>query len=241
MSDMPDDYKLLEADAVDWRLEGIRRLKKDRDAMVGMLNDDAPFLFKHGDAMHISEVRMRALVALQDHYRKAGRAWDLGPVPVRRAMSAADAEKKAMAVLASLPERGRKLCLHEAEQFLDQRVQPFDKQRPPLRAYRVLQQLSRVRYEIQEPLPGSLLTPLQLEVQESQLVSERPRPHLRFSGSSGVLGYVYVAGGKWVLDFAEGAESEALEGSVRAAIGQRDATNVNDLSGMLTIAHEVVA
>ena len=240
MSDLPTDHALLEAQAVDWRLEGIRRLSGDQAAMAKMLNDDAPFLFGHGGEQHISEVRMRALVALQDLYRQRGLDWDLGPVPVRRAMPAAEAQREATLALAQLPEKGRRLCLYEAEAYLDERVQPFDRQRPALMAYRVLQQLSRVHYELQEPQPGSLLTPLQLEVQQSQLQSERPRPHLKFSGATGVLGYVYVTGDQWVLDFAEGPESERVEDAIRQTIGTRAASTVNDLSALVGIDHELV-
>lgn len=240
MSELPDDRALLQSAAVDWRLEGIRKLSGDRDALAGMLNDDAPFLFGHGGKRHVSEVRMRALVALQDLYRRKGLTWDLGAVQVRKAMSAADAEREALAALARLPEKGRNVCIAEAEGFLNSRVEPFDRDRAPLRAYRILQQLSLVTYELQEPLPTSLLTPLQIAVQQSQLQSERPTPHLKFSGTVGAVGFVYVDAGQWVLDFAEGPEGERIQAEIRAAVGREEATTVNDLSKLLSSPHEVV-
>lgn len=207
---MADDHDLLRSASVADRLEGISRLGSDRTAMREMLNDKAPFVFHHGGSARIAEVRTRALIALQDSYRSTGDAWDLGSVEVRKAMPALEAVQAAMLALGGMPEGGRRMCLAEAEAWLDKHVVPSKRDRPMLRAYRVLQQLHRVPYERQEVDPKTYLTPVQSGVAATQMVSERPTPHLRFRAGDRTVGYLYKGQG-WVFDFDESPEGRDAE------------------------------
>ncbi len=175
------------------------------DALRALLTDDAPFTFRHGGATHVSEVRMRALEALEQLYRAGGRpAEELGRVKVRKAMAAEEAVRLAQEALEPLDDARRQEVAARASAFLDERVLPTDDEREALLAYRILQELGRVAYREEAVDPASYLTPTQREVAFSQLARERPRPHLCVLSATGdLLGYVWrEPGGRWVLDFA---------------------------------------
>ncbi len=176
------------------------------DALRDLLADDAPFTFQHGGAALVSEVRMRALEALEQLYRAGGRSADeLGRVTVRKAMPAEEAVRLAQEALEPLDDARRQEVAARASAFLDARVRPDDDERETLLAYRVLQELGRVPYREEAVDPKTWLTPTQREVAFTQLARERPRPHLCvLSGQGDLLGYVWrEPSGRWVLDFAQ--------------------------------------
>ncbi|MFG1943571.1 hypothetical protein [Nonomuraea sp. NPDC048826] len=196
------------------RLEGIARWTEYGAGpyeIVALLDDPAPVPQPHAGRVFLVEVRARALVALQDHYRRGRRPWDLGPVRVRAGMPADEAGERAAALA---PER-RRSVLATAERFLAERVRPFDRDRAACLAYAVLLQLGEVAYETQEVGGRTWLTPLQEAVHASQMRSPRPVPHLRFDGARGPVGYVYRAGSGWVLDFDESPEAAEIAAAVR--------------------------
>lgn len=177
------------------------------DALRGMLADDAPFTFEQGGARFVSEVRMRALEALQHLYRVGGRpASELGRVTVRKAMPAEEAVRLAQEALEPLDDARREEVAARAAAFLDAQVLPQDDEREALLAYRILQELGRVPYREEEVDERTYITPTQREVAAAQLARERPRPHLVVLSRAGdLLGYVWrePAQGRWVLDFAQ--------------------------------------
>lgn len=175
------------------------------DALRGLLADDAPFAFRHGGALHVSEVRMRALEALGQLYRAARLPADeLGRVLVRKAMAGEEAVRRAQEALEGLDDGRRAEVAGRASAYLDQRVRPGDDdEREALFAYRVLQELGQVAYREEALDPTTYLTPTQREVAFSQLARERPRPHLCVLAGGELLGYVWrEPAGRWVLDFA---------------------------------------
>jgi hypothetical protein len=241
---------LLTAGSAEARLRGIEawaELSGDLDALAPLLADDAPVVHRHGGRDVVTEVRAAALVALQDRFRRAGRAWDLGPVTVRKGMPAEDAVRAAGYRLATLDEARRSEVQAAVDRALTERVQPPDPDREATRAYLVLQQLGAVPYEVQE-VDRDLLTPLQREVHGSQMVSERPRPHLRCDGDQGPVGYVWRdERGRWALDFDEsplGREIRAQverwrtveRGGVPRVVYGEDDRPVLGPSGSLTLA-----
>ncbi|MCO5170782.1 MAG: hypothetical protein M9894_31020 [Planctomycetes bacterium] len=195
------------------------------DAVRGLLADDAPFAFRHAGALHVSEVRMRALEALGQLYRAARLpAGELGEVAVRKAMPGEEAVRRAQEALEGLDEARRAEVAARASAFLDDRVRPAsDEEREVLLAYRVLQELGRVAYRQEELDPATYLTPTQREVAFSQLARERPRPHLCVLAGGELLGYVWrEPAGRWVLDFASvPAAADALH-LTRSVLGRLD-------------------
>lgn len=122
-----------------------------------------------------------------------------------------EAEERA----AALPPSRRAAVLEAAERFLADRVRPFERDRAACLAYAVLLELGEVSYETQEVDGRTWLTPLQQEIHDSQMAGARPVPHLRFEGERGPVGYVYRAGGQWVLDFGESPEGREIAAAVR--------------------------
>src|SRR5690606_37271608 len=110
--------------------------------------------------------------------------------------------------------------MEAAERFLADRVRPFERDRAACLAYAVLLELGEVSYETQEVDGRTWLTPLQQEIHDSQMAGARPVPHLRFEGERGPVGYVYRAGGQWVLDFGASAEGRGPGGHAYGAGGQ---------------------
>jgi hypothetical protein len=204
---------LLADPSVDRRLEGLALAEETGAgiaAVFGALEDDAPYAFDHGDQRMISEVRMRALVVLVALCRLNGRPFDFGPVSVRRAMSADEARERAAEAMEEAEEPGRARIA--AEDFLEARVQPAARDREALLAYRILQVLGAVDYQVEEVDPETGLTPTQAEIRASQMAGERPRPHLRVADAAGnTLGFVYreVGAKRFTLDFAEDTAAEA--------------------------------
>jgi hypothetical protein len=201
----PPYVDLLSSPSAQDRLRGLEvwnQLHGANAEIVPMLADDAPVLHSHAGRRVITEVRAAVLVALQDRYRMVGTRWDLGPVQVRKAMSAEEAEQRADKALGGLDEAERRAVLERAEQALQRHIQPREEDRSAVRAYRVLQELGQVDY-LQQEVGKNWLTPLQAEVHASQTRTDRPRPHVRFDGDSGPVGWVYRAERGWALDFDE--------------------------------------
>lgn len=219
------------------RMEGIGRWAAHGGAaaeLSPLLRDDVPVVRVHGGRRLLTEVRMAALVALQDQYRQAGLRWDLGPVTVRPAMPADDAVRDAEARLAALPADRRAALDAEVARELapDSALSAAD--RAAVHAYRVLQRLGAVAYEQQEVDPQTWLTPIQVAVHASQTVSERPRPHVRFSGADGPVGWLYRRDGVWVLDFDEspaGRELRELVAQWQSAVRGGVPNVVHDAAG----------
>ncbi len=210
----PTDLDLLDSNSARTRLEGIRRIAEAGGPvapLLPLLEDDAPYVFNHAGRPHIAEVRADALVAVQDLYRRAGRTPDFGPVTVRKAMPADDARSMAHSLLSALPEDVRRDLLARVDEDLGKCVQPQPFEVAACRAYCVLQALGRVPYLQQEPDEKTLLTPLQQEINQSQVQSDRPVPHLRFDGDQGRLGFLYRQDGRWVHDFSDAPESKRVQ------------------------------
>jgi hypothetical protein len=102
---------------------------------------------------------------------------DLGAVVVRKSMPAEDVDT----IFATQPESLRLGVALAADGILPSRVAPAPEHADLLRRYVSLQLLDLVPYRVEEVDPTTYTTRLQEEVRESQLVSERPRPHLRVS------------------------------------------------------------
>lgn len=205
---------LLASPVAEERMEGIARWARflgDTALLAPLLADDAPVIRHHAGRPMLVEVRATALVALQDRYRSTRRPWDLGPVLVRAAMSADEAERRC----ASLPEPRRSAVLAEADELLDRQVRPPEADRAACRAYVALQRAGEVRHERQEVAADTWLTPLQAEVHRSQMQSERPTPHVRFDGPGGPVGYLYRRDRSWVLDLDESPLAREIGGLVR--------------------------
>ncbi|WP_327586283.1 hypothetical protein OHA25_04080 [Nonomuraea sp. NBC_00507] len=173
--------------------------------LVPLLDDDAPVVRVHGGRRFLVEVRAAALVALQDSYRRRQSGWNLGAVRVRRAMPVDEAMGRVEASLDELDPQRRQEVLALAENALRERVDPpLSEDAPACRAYLVLLQLGQVYYHEQHVDPQTLLTPLQEEIHAGQMVSQRPRPHVRFDDPHRrVVGYLYRTDGRWVLDMDE--------------------------------------
>ena len=205
---------LLAQPRVAHRLEGLALAEQTGaalDAVRPLLQDDSPYVFLHGDAPMVAEVRSRALVVLEVLTRLAGQPPDFGVVQVRRAMPAEQALQGAADACRGLAPREAAALRARVDRFLDERVQPDPPDRPALCAYRTLQLLGRVRYHEEVVDPRTYLTPLQQEIHASQIASPRPRPHLVVRDRSGLpLGTIYRAPGasRWSLDFGELAAAE---------------------------------
>lgn len=178
--------------------------------VVRMLGDDAPYVFRHGPRRMIAEVRTRALVTLEKLYALTRRRPDFGPVLVRKAMPVESAERRAREALAALDTAAQAEVESRAADHLFHHVRPRPEDHATLLAYRVLQELGQVPYLREEVDPITYRTPLQAAVEQSQLQSDRPRPHLRVRDPRGeTLGFVYrTSDGRLALDFSEGREAE---------------------------------
>lgn len=196
---------LLAAPSAAERVWGVDRWTEyfgDDAHLLPLLDDDAPVVRSHGGRRLLVEVRAVALVALQDRHRGARHGWPYGPVVVRRAMPVDDATAQARAALDALDPAERDGVTDRVAATLAERVGPPPDDVDACRAYCTLLALDLVPYEVQEVDPTTLLTPLQVAVHRSQLVSPRPVPHLRFDGPGGTVGYLY-RDGTWVHDLDE--------------------------------------
>lgn len=188
------------------------------DGLRELLSDDAPFAFRHGDELMVAEVRAAALNALQLMYKQTQRPPDFGVVEVRKAMSA-DEVRAAIDAVRDADEIAR--VATQADEFVTKHVVPNNKdEEEVLVAYRILQELGLVEYRREEVDPKTYMTPLQAEVSASQLVSQRPTPHVRFTSSSDqrLLGYYYPQDGRWLIDFAEDAEANDVQRYLRSIL-----------------------
>jgi hypothetical protein len=229
MTDFYDLYTdLLVSPCAEMRMQGIARWAEHGGPIVDLLpllRDPAPVLRWHGGHAVIVEVRAAALVALQDMCRLGRRTWDLGPVTVRRAMPAEEAARRAAELLARLATDRQGSVLAAVDQALARTVvPPTDADRRACHDYLVLLELGEVDYVVQEVNGRTWLTPLQEEIHASQMASPRPRPHVRFDGEVGPVGYLYraeSASGRadWVLDFDESPVGREIAGLVRQWMG----------------------
>lgn len=182
-----------------------------------LLDDRAPFVFHHAGKLMVAEVRAAALNALQLMYKQINEPPDFGAVEVRKAMTADEIQEALDAADASEVGRATK----QAEEFLAAHVVPAnEKEGKLLLAYRILQQLGKIEYRLERVDLNTYMTPLQAEVSASQLVSDRPKPHVRFSSHNDrrLLGYYYPEDGQWILDFAEDAEARDVERYLRSIL-----------------------
>ncbi|MBI4943790.1 MAG: hypothetical protein HY830_23865 [Actinobacteria bacterium] len=196
---------LLTAPSAAERVWGVERWTEylgDDAHLLPLLDDDAPVVRSHGGRRLLVEVRAVALVALQDRHRGARHGWPYGPVVVRRAMPADDALAQARAALDALDPAERAAVTGRVTTTLAERVGPAEDDADACRAYCTLLALGLIPHEVQEVDPATLLTPLQVAVHRSQLVSPRPVPHLRFDSPDGPVGYLYREG-TWVHDLDE--------------------------------------
>lgn len=208
---------LARVDGADRAGEAFHELLPELEAL---LRDDAPYLFQHGEHAMISEVRLRALAALERIYRRSGRRPDFGTLSVRKGMSATEAHRRAAEALAECSVAEQAQLLARVDAFLITRVNPTAAEREALRDYRVLQELGLVEYRHEAVDPETYLTPLQEEVRLSQMRGQRPCPYLRVAslGNPGrTLGFVYrdVQSRQWAIDFAECDEAEEAADWVR--------------------------
>ncbi|WP_088289241.1 hypothetical protein [Kineosporia sp. A_224] len=196
---------LLTAPSAAERVWGVDRWAEylgDDAHLLPLLDDDAPVVRSHAARRMLVEVRAVALVALQDRHRGARHGWPYGPVVVRRAMPVDDATAQARAALDTLDPAERDGVTDRVAATLAERVGPPPGDADACRAYCTLLALGLVPHEVQEVDPATLLTPLQVAVHRSQLVSPRPVPHLRFDGPDGPVGYLYREA-TWVHDLDE--------------------------------------
>jgi hypothetical protein len=179
------------------RLHGILAESQLRDLLV----DSSPVVTYRGKRAGIGEVRFTALTALQRILLHHDKPMDLVVVVVRKVMFADDVEDDVVRGIAP-----------RVDEILRDRVQPDDEDLALVRPYLVLQCLDRIDYRREPVDPITYATPLQEEVRASQLVSPRPRPHLRVADAANaerVFGYVYRNDrGFYTLDFAEGPGSD---------------------------------
>jgi hypothetical protein len=200
-------------------------------ALRALLADTSPYLVEHAGTVRIAEVRMAALAGLQAMAAVHNRPLALdAPLQVRRALPAAEAEQRAAECMARLPAWRQVSVQQQAEQEVMELVQPRPGEEGPLVAYRVLQVLGEVPYRTEQIDPATGLTPLQLEIRQSQLSSERPRPHLRFAtkgAPNATLGYLLATGGgRYALDFAEDPPARAVEQEVEWTLTRLDPSGV---------------
>ncbi|MCB9727091.1 MAG: hypothetical protein H6744_03075 [Deltaproteobacteria bacterium] len=197
--------------------------------------DDAPFVFRWGGTARVGEVRFAAVNAVGRLYARAEAPPALGPVAVRRAMAADEALRNAEEALAALPDEGRESLLALAQSEVAARCRPDEADRKVVQAYRVLQRLGAVPYQWQELDPRTLTTPLQEAVRASQLVSARPRPHVRVADRGDpdrTLGFVCVGeDGGWAVDFAEVFDAQDAE-EAAVWVLQRQADGVDPVEGL---------
>jgi len=212
------DLDLLDSPSAHWRLRGIHAVTEQGryeavPRLKELLQDDSPIVWDK----HITEIRMCALSGLQQLQYAAKRPIELEPVAVRRAWPVTSMRAAYAEAIATLSEAERREVLRRADKVLESRVQPSPEDADDLRAYRVLQELGRVSYELQRPDPRTMLTPLQETIYAEQVASPRPRPCLRVASlepPDQTLGWIYrnPANGLWAHDFSERpASREASE------------------------------
>ncbi len=207
---------LLEAPAAADRVEGIDRWRQHFGApaeLLPLLDDDAP-LVRPNDAgrLVVTEIRMVALAAIEGRYRSTSKEWDLGPVLVRAPMPAEHVLHKATDLLVDIGAEQRELLLGGVDKILDGRVHPPAEHDAICRGYVLLQTLGEVPYLRQVPENGTLLTPVQMEWEDWVMAGPRPRPHLRFDGEDGSVGFLYAdhSPGNWVIDLDDGEYGRAV-------------------------------
>ena len=172
-------------------------LKRD---LIGMLTDDAPYLFQHGEKVMVAEVRAQVLAALERMYRRASSKPDFGPVLVTRALKKEDVFLLSEGALNQKTDAEQKALLSEARQWVQAHVQPAKKDLLLTICYRVLQLLSLIPYKREEVDPVTFPTPTQEEIRISQTVrQETPK-------------------GAWVFDFAECDEACQADEWLRRAM-----------------------
>jgi hypothetical protein len=212
---------LLEAPRAAERVEGVDRWRQHHGApseLLPLLDDDAPLVRSNETGrLVVTEVRMIALAAIQARYRGSSKEWDLGPVLVRAPMPAEHVLHRATDLLVDIGTEQRELLLSGVDKVLDGRVQPLPEHDATCRGYVLLQTLGEVPYLRQLPEAGTLLTPVQLEWEDWVMAGPRPRPHLRFDGDDGSVGYLYAdhSPGAWVIDLDDGSYGR----TVRAYLG----------------------
>lgn len=226
----------LKAPEAHLRLAGIESARahdiiEAQPLVQGLLDDTAPYVFAHGTALMISEVRFRALEVMQSLYQRIKKAPDFGPVQVRKAMPAEEAIAQATAALRPLKPDARADLEAQVEATLNTHVRPPADHEDACRAYLVLQLLDQVPYRTEEVDPTTWMTPLQAEVARSQLQSSRPLPHLRVAlkeSPTDPLGYLYreQPGRRWTLDFAEGPAAARAVRLTRRFLTSLDARGV---------------
>jgi hypothetical protein len=186
-----------------------------------LLLDSSPFVSSRASRISIGEVRFTALEALQKVLLAHGRPMDLGKVVVRKSMAAEEVD----GIFATQSESVLLGVASAAEGILQSRVAPDAVHVDVLRKYVTLQLLDLVPYRMEEVDPATYTTRLQEEVRESQLLSERPRPHLRVAdrnAPSRVFGFVYRGKrGLVVLDFAEGVGADYAVQILSAVMGPK--------------------
>lgn|GEM_PF-7057368 len=211
---------LLTSPCAQTRLRGIERWVQHHGHIKDvfpLLDDDAPVVHLNEGRHLITEVRSRALVAVEDRHRAGKRQWEIGPVIVRAPMPAEHALHRAVDLLTGITAEDRGLLLAGVEESLEKRVRPPDEHREACIAYLVLQTLGEVPYLRQTPDELTMLTALQHEMQLSEMSGPRPRPYLRFEGDGEPVGYMYAdhLPGTWVIDLSE----SPLGREVRAYLG----------------------
>lgn len=161
---------LQEAAATEW-FQAIPRIAE-------MLADDAPVVSR-GERPIVFQMRMHALTVLQHLCRVGNIALDVGPVRVTRGMPVTEVEARAFEALDGLPADARRELLSKIDKDIGEHVRPPDGDKDVVRAYRVLQYLDMIPYEVQEVDPKTLLTPLQEQLFASQVKSEPAGMRLR--------------------------------------------------------------
>jgi hypothetical protein len=178
------------------------------DVLRILLNDASPVVTHRGERKGVGEVRFTAVTALQRILLHHKKPIDLGEVTVRKVMF----EEEVLQRYCALEERAVIAVTPRVDAILSERVRPDADDESLIRAYVVLQCIDLIEYRKERVDPSTYSTPLQEEVRISQLVSARPRPHLRVADASDparLFGYVYRNSfGRYVVDFAEGPGSD---------------------------------
>lgn len=200
---------LLSSPSVDDRREGIRLasqhgVEEAIPRLKELLADDTPYVFQRRSVRFVTEVRIEALLALEDLYRLMGKPVDFGPAKIRKAIPIEEVRAAAEAALAELPAAQREPVVARSNAAGDS---------PETRAYRVLQELRRIDYQLQGVDGRTYLTPLQEQLYRDQVRTPPPHPHLVVAAPNEptrILGYLYreAGTGRWRHDFTESSEAE---------------------------------
>jgi ADP-ribosylglycohydrolase len=195
------------------RVDGLQRAFADRawtliPRIKALLADDSPVVRVRGARSLVFEVRAHALTALQDLYRLGETKNDIGAVPIRATMSAAEVNSRAHLLLATMTAAERDSALARAVTRLEVRVQPTEEDWELCRNYCLLQDAGLVDYQLQESADRTYITPLQEAIFAGQVSSERPRPNLRVAlrrDPKRTLGWFYRGphDGEWYRDFSD--------------------------------------